>query len=93
VRGWKGEPQQLPIGVGRPLYVTTPRGHRNNLSVKAQVQNQVMAPVTAGQSLGSITVQLSGETIRQEAVVALQAAPLGGWWRRLSDSLRLKLQR
>ncbi|MGH8454714.1 MAG: D-alanyl-D-alanine carboxypeptidase family protein, partial [Nevskiales bacterium] len=91
-RVWKGEPRQLPIGVGRPLYVTTPRGHRNNLAVKAQMPNQVMAPIAAGDVLGSITVQLSGETIRQEPIVALQAAPLGGWWRRFSDSLRLKLQ-
>jgi len=76
----------------RPLYVTTPRGHRKNLTMNAQIQNQVMAPVTAGQPLGSITVQLSGETIRQEPLVALQAAPLGSWWRRLSDSLRLRLK-
>lgn len=92
IRVWKGEPQQLAIGVGQPLYVTTPRGHRKNLSVKAQVQNRVMAPIAAGQPLGSITIQLSGETIRQESLVALQAAPLGGWWRRLSDGLRLRLQ-
>ncbi len=92
VRVWKGEPQQLPVGVARPLYVTTPRGHRKNLTVNAQIQNQVMAPVVAGQPLGSITVQLSGETIRQEPLVALQAAPLGSWWRRISDSLRLRLK-
>ncbi len=92
VRAWKGEPQQLPVGVARPLYVTTPRGHRKNLTVNAQIQNHVMAPVAAGQKLGSITVQLSGETIRQEPLVALQAAPLGSWWRRLSDSLQLRLK-
>jgi serine-type D-Ala-D-Ala carboxypeptidase (penicillin-binding protein 5/6) len=92
VRVWKGTPEMLPIGVGRPLYVTTPRGHRKNLGVKAQVQKQVMAPVAAGQPLGSIAVELAGETLRQEPLVALQAAPLGGWWRRLSDGLRLKLQ-
>lgn len=91
VRVWKGEPQLLPIGVGRPLYVTVPRGHRKNLGVKAQVQNTVMAPVAAGQPLGSIAIELAGETIRQEPLVALQAAPLGGWWRRLSDGLRLRL--
>jgi D-alanyl-D-alanine carboxypeptidase (penicillin-binding protein 5/6) len=93
VRVWKGEPQILPIGVGHPLYVTTPRGHRKNLSMQAQVQNEVMAPVSQGQALGSITLQLSGETLLQEPLVALQAAPLGSWWRRLIDSLRLKLQR
>lgn len=92
VRVWKGEPQHIPIGVGQPLYVTTPRGHRNGLSVKAEIQNQIMAPVAAKQALGLITVQLSGETIREEPLVALQEAPLGSWWRRLIDSLRLKLK-
>ena len=93
VRVWKGQPPQLPIGVGQALYVTIPRGNRKNLSVAAQVQEQILAPVAAGQSLGSITVQLSGETIRQEPLVALQAVSLGSWWRRLSDALRMKLQR
>jgi D-alanyl-D-alanine carboxypeptidase (penicillin-binding protein 5/6) len=93
VRVWQGEPQQLPIGVSQALYVTTPRGQRKNLSVQAQVQHQVMAPVSAGQALGQVTVQLSGKTILEAPLVALAPAPLGGWWRRLSDAVWLKLRR
>lgn len=92
IRVWKGDPAELPIGVSQPLYVTTPRGHRNNLSVKAKVQTHVMAPVQAGQKLGSIAIELSGEAVRDEPLVALQAAPLGSWWRRLADEIRLRMR-
>lgn len=93
VRVWKGAVTELPIGVGHALFVTTPRGHRNNLAVKAQVQSQVTAPVQTGQKLGSITVELSGEPVRQEALVALKPSPLGSWWRRLRDEVHLMIKR
>lgn len=93
IRLWKGQAQELAIGVRQPLYVTTPRGHRQNLSIKAKVQNMVMAPLAAGQQLGSITVTLAGTVIREEPLVALQAAPLGSWWRRLVDEIRLMIHR
>lgn len=93
VRVWKGEPSELAIGVPRPLYVTIPRGQHKNLRIQAEVQNPVMAPVTAGQPLGKVTVRLSDEVLLETPLVALAPAPVGGWWRQLSDFVLLKLKR
>jgi D-alanyl-D-alanine carboxypeptidase (penicillin-binding protein 5/6) len=91
VRVWKGDEAAIPIGVLQPLYVTTPRGHRDNLAIQAEVQNMVMAPLESGHKLGLIRVTLAGQVIREEPLVALEAVERGNWLRRIIDDVRLKL--
>jgi len=55
----------------------------------AALDAPVFAPVKAGQKLGTVTVTLNGKALHSEPLVALTDLPEGGWWRRLTDTLRL----
>jgi D-alanyl-D-alanine carboxypeptidase (penicillin-binding protein 5/6) len=92
IRVWKGGEPEVQIGVQHTLYVTTPRGHRDNLSIQAQVQNMVMAPVALGQKLGQVRVSLGGQLLKEEPLVTMQGVARGSWWRRMLDDVRLRLK-
>ncbi|HUS23587.1 MAG TPA: D-alanyl-D-alanine carboxypeptidase family protein [Candidatus Binatia bacterium] len=92
LRAWKGERTDLALGVLQPLVVSVPRGAAGRLQVQTHVDGTIFAPVKAGQKVGTLTVTLDGKTLRTEPLVALADLPLGGWWRRLVDSLRLWIQ-
>lgn len=92
VRIWKGAGDSLALGLTEPLTLSLPRGSRKNLSLRANVPLPVLAPVAAGQTLGQLEVRLDGTLIRSEPLVALNAVPEGGFWRRWSDTARLRWQ-
>jgi D-alanyl-D-alanine carboxypeptidase (penicillin-binding protein 5/6) len=92
IQVWKGNGQKLPVGVQNQIALTLPRGSRAQLKIATQVDKAVIAPVQAGQQLGTVSVLLDGKPIRTEPLVALQAMPEGGLWQRLVDSVRLMLQ-
>ena len=89
VRVWKGEDDELALGVTAPITVSVPHEGKDRLQVKADVSEPVFAPVTAGQALGTVTVSLDGKVLRIEPLVALAAMPEGGLWRRMSDEVEL----
>lgn len=92
IRAWKGEQTELALGVATPLVVSVPHGAAARLQLKPQVDEPVFAPVTQGQALGTLTVSLDGQVLRNEPLVALAALPEGSWWRKLSDWIQLWFQ-
>lgn len=89
VRVWKGARTRVPVGVARAIYLTAPRDRFKDLSTQAKVRARLMAPVRKGQRLGTLDISLDGKTLKQAPLFALEAVPRGGWWSRLSDSVRL----
>lgn len=89
VHAWKGTGEQLPIGVASPISLTLPRGSREQLQVAPLLKGQVIAPVKAGQVVGSVNISLNGKIIRTEPLVALKAVAEGNLWLRMVDSVRL----
>lgn len=92
VRVWQGASEQLQTGIEDDLYLTVPRGRFDKLATGIVVDEQILAPVRAGQRLGVINVKLDGEVIAERPLVALGEVPRGGLWRRMSDSVKLWLQ-
>ena len=90
LRIFKGATEELPVGTIDTLAVSIPRGAQDKLSVQADVQQPLIAPVQAGQTLGTVTVSLDGDTLLQEPLVALQEVPEGGLWDKLVDEVRLR---
>ena len=54
---------------------------------------QAVAPIKAGQQLGTVTITLNGKPLRTEPLVALKDVPEGGLIHRLSDSIRMLINR
>jgi len=89
VRVWQGESPQLEAGVAEDLYLTVPRGEFKKLATNAVPRSEILAPVVAGQGLGTVTVSLNGEAVAERPLVALGEVPKGGLWRRMSDYVKL----
>jgi D-alanyl-D-alanine carboxypeptidase (penicillin-binding protein 5/6) len=89
VRVWKGEAENLPVGLQEPLYVTIPRGEYDQLNAAIKVQQPITAPVTKGAVYGSLNVSLNGETVAARPLVAFQEVPEGGLFTRVVDDIRL----
>jgi D-alanyl-D-alanine carboxypeptidase (penicillin-binding protein 5/6) len=84
-RIWKGSSETLPLGVDKALYVTIPRGQYNSLDASMNIDQRIMAPVTAGQALGTVQVKLGEQVVAKQPLVSLQAIGEGSFWQRITD--------
>ena len=84
---WKGSEKQVQLGLAQPLSVTVPRGRYKELVASTNIQQPIIAPITAGTQLGEVEIRLGDELIAKQNLVAINAVEQGGWWRRLIDSL------
>jgi len=82
---WKGASDSVELGLTKTLYITIPRGEYNNLDASMQLQEQITAPVTQGQTLGRVVIKLVGQLVTERDLVALQAVAEGGFWQRIVD--------
>ncbi len=85
VRVWKGEEENLALGLNKDLYLTIPRGQYKSLAASMSVYPQIMAPVAQGKTYGTVKVMLAGKEVAKQPLVALQAVKEGGMWRRFVD--------
>lgn len=92
VRVWKGESDMLPITARGPVYVTGPRGQRDNLSTTAELPNQLIAPIEENQELGTLKVSYEGKVIHETPLYAGQAVQAGGIFQQLKDEVLLLFQ-
>jgi serine-type D-Ala-D-Ala carboxypeptidase (penicillin-binding protein 5/6) len=92
VRAWKGAVTELPVGVAEPVALALPRGSSDRLQISHQIEGPVLAPIRAGQVLGTVTVSLNGEVLRTQPLVSLQSVEAGSLWQRASDTVRMFLQ-
>ncbi|WJW75927.1 D-alanyl-D-alanine carboxypeptidase family protein [Thiohalobacter sp. IOR34] len=88
-RVWKGAREQLPLGLAETLYVTIPRGRYQELQAGMRLPNTLIAPVSAGQPLGSVQIRLGDELVAEQPLVALESIPEGSFWQRALDEAML----
>jgi D-alanyl-D-alanine carboxypeptidase (penicillin-binding protein 5/6) len=91
-RVYKSSVDYASIGVPNDIIVTIGRGQAASLTTTAKltVKEPLIAPLTAGQRVGELTVTDSaGQVVSRTPLVALQAVPEGGLWSRAVDDVRL----
>lgn len=84
-RVWKGEQDQLGLGLDRALYVTVPRGRYKDLTATMSVHPSVEAPVVHGTELGTVRVALDDQIVTEIPLVALADVPEAGLVGRMTD--------
>jgi len=82
----KGVSSKLPVGVAEDVYVTATRKHFTELKAETQVDKAIIAPINKGDTVGSLTISLGGETILTKPLVAMDSIAEGGIFRRLYDA-------
>ncbi|WP_111497355.1 MULTISPECIES: D-alanyl-D-alanine carboxypeptidase family protein [Marinobacter] len=88
-RVWGGEKDSVKLGVADDAVVTIPRGSKDSLESVMDIDSVIKAPIEAGQELGQVRVTLNGQEIMKRPVVALEAVPEGGFFKRIWDAIKL----
>ncbi len=88
-RIWKSANETTPLGLLEDLYITIPRGSYDSLDMIREVPAVLTAPVSRGQPLAEIRIDLDGETLLAESLRALEDNPAGSLWQRMRDGVML----
>jgi D-alanyl-D-alanine carboxypeptidase (penicillin-binding protein 5/6) len=83
-RIWKGSSETIALGIDDALYVTIPRGQYESLDASMNIDQRIMAPVTAGQALGTVQVTLGEKVVASQPLVSLQSIGEGSFWQRIT---------
>jgi len=79
-----------PVGIPQDVVVTVGRDQATALKTTTTLDPKLFAPLAAGAKVGTFTVATpDGTLVASVPVVALQAVPAGGLWRRMSDHISL----
>src|SRR5277367_6514612 len=87
-RVWKAERSPVELGIRDDLYVTLPRGQAE-VKTAIDVEPRLIAPLGQDANAGSLRVVAGTQTLQTLPLHPLKAVALGGWWRRLVDTVHL----
>ncbi|MCW3478239.1 D-alanyl-D-alanine carboxypeptidase [Neisseriaceae bacterium JH1-16] len=88
---YKGDANKLPIGFGSDVFVSVAKGQAAKLKAELTTKQPVIAPIQAGQQVGTLKVSLDGQLLLERPVVALKSVGEAGFFGRLWDSIKLML--
>ena len=82
---WFGEQEFVNLTIADDVTLTLPRGSQNQLSANILVDEQIEAPISAGQELGRLQVSLNDELLIDTPLVAKQSVEESGIFSRFVD--------
>lgn len=86
---WKGEQEQIRLGIEDELYITIPRGRYEDLDAQVEMRPELIAPIAEGEQVGQISIRLEDEEVANRGLIALEAAGEAGFFGRTWDGLSL----
>ena len=86
---WKGEEDQIRLGISDKLFVTIPRGRYDDLDAQVEMRPELIAPIAEGEQVGQISVRLEDEEIASRGLVALETADEAGFFGRTWDGMSM----
>jgi D-alanyl-D-alanine carboxypeptidase (penicillin-binding protein 5/6) len=87
---WKGAVKDVGLGAAEALVVSVPRGEGARLKTQVARIDPLVAPLTQGQTVGSISISTeAGDLVRQVPLQVMAPVPLAGIMGRAWDAMRL----
>jgi len=86
---WKGELEEMRLGIDDDVFVTVPRGSQGSLSAEVLVPSKPIAPFAKGQQFGTLEVNFDGEPRLQRPLLVMDEVASAGWWGRTTDGIGL----
>ena len=80
---WGGKKESVLIGLENDLLVTLPRGDFRNLTINYTIQNNIQAPIKAGDELGLVEVISNNNIVVSESLIALEDIDEKGFFGRM----------
>ncbi len=88
-RVWKGAVDQVGLALKRDLYVTGQRGQMGSVTAEFDLPGRLVAPLSVDTAIGKASIVVNGATIATHDLYPAQDVPLGGFFSRLIDTVRL----
>jgi len=89
---WKGSDSTVDATVERDLYITLPKGDFSKAKARVTSHQPLLAPINAGQVIGSIQFSVDDKVVDEHKLVAAKEVPVAGIFGRLIDSVRLMFE-
>ncbi|MEO8159446.1 MAG: D-alanyl-D-alanine carboxypeptidase family protein [Betaproteobacteria bacterium] len=86
---WKGNSNEVPAGLSNDYYVTLPKGSSDRLKAMMESMQPLMAPIRAGDRVGTLRMTFDGKPFTELAVIALDNVGIANIFIRSWHSLRL----
>ena len=86
---WKGSENRLKAGFQTDMFVTLPRGQADKVKAEFVSQQPLVAPISAGQRVGTLRVMVESALLAEYPVVALESVGIAGYFGRTWDTFRL----
>jgi D-alanyl-D-alanine carboxypeptidase (penicillin-binding protein 5/6) len=89
LRVWKGAQPAVKAGFTYDFSIAVPRGYADKVKSEFTPQGRLIAPIEAGQKLGTMKVMIDGKVYGEYPVTALENVALAGILGRTVDSVKL----
>ena len=86
---WKGEGEQVGLGIRDELFVTIPRGRYDDLDAQVEMRPELIAPIAEGEEVGQISIRLEDKEITSRALIALESINEAGFFGRTWDGMSM----
>ncbi|MDP2964161.1 MAG: D-alanyl-D-alanine carboxypeptidase family protein [Sulfurimicrobium sp.] len=86
---WKGKEKTLKTGLSQDLLLTLPKGHYSRIKASVTSKQPLLAPISAGQAVGTLRLTLDDKPLAEYPLVALEDMPLANIFGRAWDTIKL----
>ncbi len=86
---WKGEGDQVRLGIHDELFVTIPRGRYEDLDAQVEMKPELIAPIAEGEEVGQISIRLENTEVASRGLVALETIAEAGFFGRAWDGMSM----
>ncbi len=89
LRVYKGQEKTVAASLAKDFYLTLPKGDYARVKANMTSKQPLVAPIKAGQVIGTIAFSLDGKVISQQKLLATKTVEQAGFFGRIADSIRL----
>lgn len=91
-RVWEGTSEIARLGTDETIWLTIPRGKTGDVQLLAQRPDPLLAPLTQGQRVGTLTLTVDNQPLRVLPLDVITAVERAGFFSRAIDQFKLWLQ-
>ena len=92
-RVWKGDKNNVALGVAETSYLTYPRGQYDRITAEMSVNQHLSAPITEGDTYGNVILSFDGKPIKTVPLIAKGNVAKGHWLKRAKDHVHLAIKK
>ncbi|MDO4682195.1 MAG: D-alanyl-D-alanine carboxypeptidase family protein [Lautropia sp.] len=86
---WKGQKATVAAGFAENVLITAPRAQIDNIKGEIERTEPLVAPIQAGQRIGTLRIKLGDTVIAERPLEALETVEMAGWFKQTWDTIRL----